>query len=99
MKAALREKNLIEESVEGFVDKKTSGKALVIIIPALNDKLLKSIHDCERAKKAWDTLHQRYSGKTLVSNLRILNNPLTTKYEKNTDVWDHIAHLKSRSPP
>lgn len=96
MKAALRCKDLITASTEDTVERKVSEKALSRTISALGYNLLRSVHECETAKKTWNKLQQRYAGKTLIYKLELLNNMLNTRFKQATNMGDHVAKLESQ---
>lgn len=73
MKAALRGERMASALTNDNVSADTSDKALSMITFSLEYSPLGAVQDCVTAKDAWDNIRARYTSKTVVNKLGVLN--------------------------
>lgn len=89
-------KNIIDATFNKEVDRKTSERALAVIVWSLGDKPLRAIQNCESDIEAWEKLSSRYASKSLINRLILINNVLDMKLKNDVQIGDHVAQLKSQ---
>lgn len=96
MKTALIGRELISAITNKNVEAYTNEKSLSVIVPALGDKPLRAVQDCETAREIWGRLQEQNAGKTLLNKLEILNNLLNMNYNAEQIMEDHVAVFDSQ---
>lgn len=95
VKAALNSRELAEVFTDDNVEDVISEKGLSIINSAVGDNQLRAVNHCTGTKAAWDKLHTRYAGTSMVRKLSALNTVPITKLKRSDNIGNYIAVLKS----
>lgn len=69
---------------------------LALIISVLDDHPLRAVQSCATSQEAWKTLQSRYTGRTLVVRLRVLNSLLNMKMMKGEPIGEHTSKIESK---